>query len=171
MHMRLCSTASRRPAARPRFFFFYTEIAIGPGFSQSRVTFYVWRIGCVCLWLAEIWPDGNFCIQKKIPARPCTYVAGLRKLTRLKGASFPKDGHQWNYTTSKPQNLDPQKGFQNSKSTVFVLLVPTLVGAKSSSPTFSASLPCYSKALLTTQAQFAISARSSCAAELKCLRN
>ena len=34
-----------------------------------------------------------------------------------------------------------------------------------------ASLPCYSKALLTTQAQFAISARSSCAAALKCPRN
>ena len=127
---------------------------------------------------------------------------------------------------------------QNSKSTVFVLLAPTLVGAKSPSPTerltshwgksspqylpkirrvigttqhlrnagsiqlrfsvrqqamqaglasatraplgkasrnavyFScASLPCYSNALLTTQAQFAISARSSCAAAFKCPRN
>ena len=72
--------ARRRPAARPRFLL-YTEIAIGPDFSQSRVTFYVWRIGCIGLWLAEIWPDGNFCIQKKLrPGHARTYVAGLRKL-------------------------------------------------------------------------------------------
>ena len=52
--------------------------------------------------------------------------------TRLKGASFPKTGTS---ETTQPQNLDPQKGIQNSKSTVFVLLAPTLVGAKSSRPT------------------------------------